>query len=202
MERGTIVLVQKDPQSHEVPIFDVAEGLKRPYSGKVEFMGRDWQAISEFEAARRRGLIGRVFEAMGWVSNLDVYENIVLAERHHTSRPESNILQEVNELMTTAGFDAIPACRPHLLRRDELRRAQWVRAFLGKPALVLLERPELDVYRDDRRRLVDLVCKSVGEGSAVVWLSPEPGVWHDDRLKEGRRYSVQGSRLIEGAEDA
>jgi phospholipid/cholesterol/gamma-HCH transport system ATP-binding protein len=194
---GELALVQRDARIHNSVLFDLVQGLRSPDRGQVEFRGRDWSSLSIFDAARQRGWIGRVFETIGWISNLDVHENIVLSQRHHTSRPDRDIMQEATALVRDAGFSEMPSCRPHLLRRDELMRAQWVRAFLGRPALVLLERPELDVHHDDLERLAQMIAAGRAGGTAVVWLSPSPALWQELDLEKTRRFDLRERRLIE-----
>ena len=47
--------------------------------------------MSAWQQGTMRGHIGRVFVTPGWVSNLTVRENILLAQRHHTQRPDGEI---------------------------------------------------------------------------------------------------------------
>ena len=198
---GDCVMVRQEAASQEAVLFDLAEGLRRPHDGCVRFLGRDWRRLSAFESARQRGRIGRVFETMGWVSNLNVYENIVLSQRHHTARGEDELREETEALVLRAGFAGIPHCRPHLLRRDELRRAQWVRAFLGEPALVLLERPQQDVKDDGAAVLWELIEETRARGGAVVWLGPEAGVRPAGDISGIRRYVIRDARLMHDGEE-
>ena len=195
-----LMLLRLDRQTEDVPFFDLAEGLERPDSGVVEFLGEDWQSLSAFDQARRRGRIGRVFEGQAWVSNLDVYENLVLAQRHHTARTESELREEAALLMREAGFATIPVGRTHLLRRHELQQAQWARAFMGRPALVLLDEAETDVPPDSVERLIAMVQERLAQGTAIIWSTTDARIWQHEALKGSRRFSLAAGRLagVEG----
>jgi len=180
---------------------DAAEGLVRPEAGTVRFEGENWEAMGADRAARCRSRIGRVFEAHGWVSNLDMDENITLPQRYHTARPLPEIEQDALALARSLGFADLPRVRPALLRRDELRRAEWVRAFLGSPSLVILEFPTRDVPADGLRRLADAVAAARARGAAVAWIDQEGSRNALKALAPTHLYTVAGAALSrEGGE--
>src|SRR3982750_465661 len=89
---GELGLVRLERGAVRLPLTDAAEGLAEQYDGTAAFLGRDWRMVSADDGAALRGRIGRVFDAFGavsagWVSHLDVDENVMLAQRHHTRRP-------------------------------------------------------------------------------------------------------------------
>jgi hypothetical protein len=66
---------------------------------------------------------------------------------------------------------------------------------MGRPALALLDQPELDVPPDGVLRLVAMVRVARESGTAVIWSTSDPAVWQHDILKGARRYSLVGGRL-------
>ena len=159
-----------------LPFADVAEGLVEPDAGRVAFLGEDWRMMPPNRSAERRGKIGRVFETHAWISNLDVDENITLAQRHHTARPEDEIVQEAEALVRQFGLGELPRVRPAVVRRSDLRRAEWARAFIGEPQLIILENPTKDVYVDALPGLVGAVKAARGRGAAVIWMTDDARV--------------------------
>src|SRR4051794_36602440 len=90
---GELALVRLERGAVRLPLADAAGGLAELHDGTVWFLGREWPSVPPVEAAALRGRIGRVFDAVGvgavgtgWVSNLDVDENVMLSQRHHTRR--------------------------------------------------------------------------------------------------------------------
>ena len=69
------------------------------------------------------------------------------------------------------GFASLPQTRPAHLRADERRRAEWVRAFMGTPPLIMLEEPMRGVYDQQQLALVGALDEVRYAGSAVLWLT-------------------------------
>src|SRR6266850_7792254 len=82
LNRGDLLLVRLERENERLPLADAAMGLASPRQGSVLFLGEDWREMSADSAAADRGRVGRLFEDEGWVSDLEVDENIMLAQRH------------------------------------------------------------------------------------------------------------------------
>ena len=148
LNRGELLLVRIERENERLPLADAAEGLAPLTEGSVRFLGEDWQRMSADHAAAQRGKIGRLFEDEGWISDLDVDENIILAQCHHTSRTENDIVDEALKLAHFFGLPGLPRGRPASMRRWDLRKAACIRAFLGQPSFIILEQ---SVHGDLRR---------------------------------------------------
>jgi len=195
LEAGDLALVSEERGRGETPLADVAQGLIAPVSGEVIFQGKDWRERSPGSAAAARGRIGRVFRRGGWVSNLNVDENITLPLRHHTGMPPEEIRRSAEETGKKFGLSPLPEERPALCSRSALKRAAWVRAFLGEPALIILEEPLRDAYSE----MLHLLMKGIGEailrGAAVLWISGGFPDFAGHRLAPLKRYRLKGPRL-------
>jgi ABC-type lipoprotein export system ATPase subunit len=173
LRRGDLLAIRVEEGLGRLPFADVAQGLVEPESGRVTFLGEDWRAMPPNRAAECRGKIGRVFETHAWISNLDVDENITLAQRHHTGRPDSEIAAEAGALAAQFGLSELPRGRPAVVRRADLRRAEWTRALLGEPQLIILENPTRDVSADALPGLVGAVKAARARGAAVIWMTDD-----------------------------
>lgn len=175
---GELALVRVPAEEAVTPLADLACGVLEPESGVVAFQGQDWRERSPDDAEIARATIGRVFERPGWISNLDLDENITLAGRYHGRKPDAELYAEAESLARALGQADLFRARPALIARNELRRSQWVRALLGEPALLLLERPARDVPSAWLRPLRQHVAHALARGAAVVWIAgddePDP----------------------------
>jgi ABC-type branched-subunit amino acid transport system ATPase component len=203
LNAGEIGLVEVEEGREQVPLADAAEGLVLADAGCVRFMGKPWSEMSAHRQADQRGRIRRVFQHYGWISNLDVMENICLAECHHTHRPEREIIEEARALALRIGVNEVPAVRPSRVHSLVLRKLEWVRALLGQPVMVILERPLLGAPRADAGLLIRAVIEEARRGAAVLWLTDEPVVCEYDGFERVKRFKMDGERLgVPAAEGA
>jgi phospholipid/cholesterol/gamma-HCH transport system ATP-binding protein len=201
---GTLVVVLLEKEQLHNPLADAAEGLVAPVQGTVTFLGEDWQTMTPDRAAAQRGRIGRVFEGDGWLSDLDVGQDIMLAQQHHTRRPVREIKQEATQLCRVFGLPGLPHGRASNARRQDLQKAACVRAFLGSPILILLEDPTAGIYTDVIGSLIDMVHEARQRGAAVLWTTNELQVWNHPELGVTARWRMLGAPLcvIEEAKEA
>ena len=196
LRRGELLAIRIEEGLARLPFADVAQGLVDSGSGRVAFLGEDWRAMSPDRSAERRGKIGRVFEAHAWISNLDVDENIMLAQLHHTGRPESEIAAEAAALVAQFGLGELPRVRPAVVRRADLRRAEWARAFIGEPQLIILENPTKDVYMDALPGLVGAVTAARGRGAAVIWMTDDVRALSKVLPEATHKFEFRGAGLV------
>src|SRR5688500_17693720 len=120
---GELALVRLERGHPRLPLADAAEGLVEPAEGSASFLGKDWRSVSPDESSALRGRIGRVFDGQAWVSNLDVDENVVLAQHHHTRRKPAEVADEAAKLARQFGLPGLPSGRPTFTRAPDLQRA-------------------------------------------------------------------------------
>ena len=192
-ELGVILLEREHPR---LPLADLACGLADPSSGEVLFQGLPWNSYPPARAAKLRGLIGRVFDDGGWVNSLKVDQNVTLVQRHHTSRPVQEIEDEAAGLARAMGLPGLPRGQPWQGRRHDLRRAACVRALLGQPILLLLERPTSGGLTDLFSALVNQLRAARARGAAVLWMTDDPREWADVGLRPTFRGRMVGPQIM------
>ena len=173
LKAGHITAVRAGAELEYRGVLDLALGLEEPLSGRVLYKGRDWRMMNAFEEAACRGETGAVFEAPGWISSLSVIRNVTLRVRHHTKRPDDDILREVDELAGIAGVrNSIDlALRPHVIQSRRLRCYEWIRACMGHPSAVIMAFPERGASSSAIDGLVRLLTHTAEHGSAVMLIS-------------------------------
>lgn len=196
LRAGEVATVQVEEGRENVPLADTAEGLIVADEGRVTFLGEAWESMSAHRQANRRGLVRRVFHHYGWVSNLSILDNICLAEFHHTHRRSGEVIEEAQALARRFGLDGIADARPSRVSGLVLRKLEWVRALLGRPALVLLERPLFGAPRADAPLLIAAVAEEARRGAAVLWLTDEPRVCGCRDFESCKRFRMEGERLL------
>jgi len=192
---GELILVETERDQPRFLLSDAAEGLVEPDRGRVIFEGEDWLKMDPDRAAEARGRIGRVFKPAGWISNLNVDENITLAQRHHSRRPEAEIFEEADRLARGLGLAEVPKLRPALLTAVQRGISETIRAFVGQPRLIILESPMEGAPADMLLYLVKTVEAARGRGSAVLWISSDPRILRPGATAPTRRLHLRNARL-------
>lgn len=196
LTRGCLLLVKLETGNEYLPLADAAEGLITPDTGFIHWQGREWNKLEPREELYTRSQIGRVFEKDGWLSNLNVIENVTLSQRHHTNRPENDIIAEADLLARYFGLSETPRRRPVFVPKRELRIAEWIRAFMAAPLLLLLERPEAGVPDDNLPKLIDAVQTALRRGAAVIWQTDRNTVWSASIWTNEIRYRMQDAEML------
>lgn len=193
--KGDLLLVRIERENERLPLADASQGLLRADRGTVTFLDGDWVKLSTDEAAAQRAKIGRLFDDEGWISDLNVDENILLGQLHHTQRTESEIMDEALKFARVFGLPGLPRGRPEKTRRWDLRKAACVRAFLGRPALIILEQPVRGVYADFIAPLLDAVRSARRRAAAVLWTVTDPQIWNHAAHHATATARMRGSEL-------
>ncbi len=177
------------------------QGLHRPLQGEVRFQAQDWLGDDYDRHFSMRNRIGRVFEDQAWIENINVAANVTLASRHH-GVTKQEVIADVRHWGADFGVAELIQERPAFVHPSLLQRHQWVRAFLGKPVLLLLERPLKSASTAEASMLLRAVNSIRKEGTAVVWFTSsiddlakilEPPISHYE-IKDGELLPIEGGK--------
>lgn len=193
---GDLVLVEPGDEPHERTLADSARGLLEPRQGMVRFLGRAWGELPVDQANALRGRIGQTFRRGGWVPYLPVVDNILLAQLHHTRRLAADLRDEASRLAIHFGLPGLPVGRPGESPTEELDRAGYVRAFLGAPALIVLESPATRLPAELLAPLVNAMRRARDRGAAVLWFVTDPALRDDPTLPATRRLRLAGDAFV------
>jgi len=195
LRRGELALVQLEAGHLRTPLADAAQGLVEPLQGSVHFLGASWVQMSLAAKSAARAKIGRVFEEPGWIAELSMDENIVLAQQHHSRRSLASIRDEAAELARRFSLPGLPLGKPSEMRAPDLRRSACVRAFLGEPQLLILERPSAGIYPVIMPALMASVRAARERGAAVLWTTDNAEELRDPGIKPTMCCSMAGSQM-------
>ncbi|ACN15538.1 ABC-type transport system involved in resitance to organic solvents, ATP-binding protein [Desulforapulum autotrophicum HRM2] len=195
LKNGDLAIVLLEKEHICLPLADLAAGIVTPDKGEVRFQGSDWKKISPDAAAIKRGSIGRVFEGNPWLDDLEVHQNIMLSQLHHTRRPFDEIARQAAELSRVFGLPGLPFHLPSTFRGKDLARCACVRAFMGNPKLVVLERPTHGVYPEILPSLLNVLRVVRSQGAAVLWLTDNTAVWNNPGVRPTLKAQMYGARV-------
>ncbi|MBK8175079.1 MAG: organic solvent ABC transporter ATP-binding protein [Rhodospirillales bacterium] len=188
---GSLLLIDVSDWRQAATLIDLATGLAAPLGGSVSFLGRNWAALPPSHADAMRGRIGHVLRHGNWIENLPVFDNILLAHRYHTRRPIAELKADAVDLAVRFGLPGIPVGLPTQVDASDRQRAACVRAFLGRPALVILEEPTLGLGESVIEPLVNVIRRARDRDAAVLWFTEDRAVWADDSVPATERYRLR-----------
>jgi phospholipid/cholesterol/gamma-HCH transport system ATP-binding protein len=191
---GELVLIQANDPDQIRGFTDLCCGLLPARDGQVRVLGRDLAALAPEDLRSLRGRIGIVSLEGGWAPHLSVAESILMPALFHRLAPYADLRERAAELCRRFGLPGLPLERPERLTASDLARAACARAFLGRPALLLLESPlRGDSVPDLRPPLLDALANA--RETACLWLTMSLGVWSDRAMPAQRRYRLGASGL-------
>jgi len=190
-----VTFVRLEPGREALPLVDAALGLLPPTAGEVRYDDRSWDAWPPAEQISRRGRCGRVFHGEAWVGNLNLRDNVLLSSRHHTKLPESELAAAAGHWAERFGLREIPYERPSLVSAADRRLCEWVRAFIHKPDLLLLENPTHGVPRRAVPGLLAAISEATTRGTAVLCLTNDTDVWSSRQFPAAQYYAVRDEYL-------
>jgi phospholipid/cholesterol/gamma-HCH transport system ATP-binding protein len=180
LSEGDFAVIEVPGSRRGAAFADLCSGLAPLSAGRVRFLGRDWHRTPRRHADALRGRIGRLFHLPLHSDTQDVANRLLLAQLHHSLKPEATLRAEGAKLAQRFGLPGLPAGPARHLTDLDLLRAACVRAFLGQPRLVILELPGSAQQDDLLPTLLELGAEARGQGVTIMWLAG-PGPATRDR---------------------
>jgi len=194
---GDLFLIRLQRSEQTSTFADACAGIVQPLRGAVYFLGRNWQKLRPDLANALRGRIGSVFTTANWINHLSMMENILLPQLYHTHRSAGRIRDEAGEMAERFGLPGVPLGLPGDFSPVDLQRAACVRAFLGRPLLLLLQEPTTDMASEILPPLIQAIRDARNLGAAVIWLTRENVIWNDASIPATHRYRLVAGKLME-----
>lgn len=146
----SVVLIGRSGQGKSVTLRNIL-GLIQPDSGEVFLDGDNVTRMNDSQLREMRKKVGMLFQNAALWDSMNVYENIALALRHHTSKSESEIQQIVYESLDAVGLhdasrkgqsaEEISKRMPSDLSGGMRKRVGLARALATKPRYMLYDEP-------------------------------------------------------------
>jgi phospholipid/cholesterol/gamma-HCH transport system ATP-binding protein len=168
---GDFALIEVPGSQRGAAFADLCSGLVPLASGTVRFLGRNWHDTPRQHSDALRSHIGRLFHRPLRANTPDVANRVILARLHHTRTAEAVLRAEAVQLALRFGLPGLPAGPARRLTEADLLRAACVRAFLGRPRLVILELPATVQQDDLLHALLEVGAEARGQGLTVIWLA-------------------------------
>ena len=189
VKQGEFVVIRGPSGCGKTTLLLTAGGMLRPTLGRVALDGRDLYALSGRERAGLRArMIGFVFQMFHLVPYLNVMENILLAARPESGKPDR---ERAETLLAELNLGPRAHHKPADLSTGERQRTAIARALLNQPKLILADEPTGNLDPDNARAVLQHLGKFHRTGGTVILVTH--GSFADasaDRLVEMRSGSI------------
>ncbi|MCB1784620.1 MAG: hypothetical protein H6953_09420 [Chromatiaceae bacterium] len=163
--------------------------------GTVRYLGQAWHDLDHDASLRLRRGIGRVRGDGNWNETRPVIDSVLLPARHNGVVEDRVLREQAGKLAQRFGLPGLPTELPARCLVSDLERAACVRAFLGRPVLVILEHPMQFEDSAMLAPLIEAIQQVRRRGGAVLWFTEHRQLAADRGIPADRRHHVVGSQL-------
>ena len=192
VQRAEFLVITGRSGSGKTTLLNLAAGLTRPSSGRVEFDGVDLWQLPDRERSRWRGqTIGFVFQFPSLLPSLTVMENVALPATFAIPNGKANGgNQRAAELLEMVGLTDKIDMYPRQLSAGQQQRVVIARSLLNQPQLLLADEPTSDLDEQTELEIMDLF-QSVHRSTGVTIML----VTHTSQLV---RYGTRSIQMAAG----
>jgi phospholipid/cholesterol/gamma-HCH transport system ATP-binding protein len=178
---GDCILIEVTDLRRAGALADLCSGLLPLAEGEVRFLGIDWTTVNDARVGALRGRIGRVQQRGAWNGLRGTEIDILLPRLHHTNETAASLSEAALHLARRFGLPGLPVGPPRQIADADLARAACVRAFLGRPDLLLLEDPVNPADAALLPPLLRALTQARDAGAAAICFTRHRALWHDVR---------------------
>jgi lipoprotein-releasing system ATP-binding protein len=144
--------------------------LDLPTSGEVLIQGQATHAMTEDERAQvRLSTLGFVFQFHFLLPEFSIVDNVMLPMRALGSRPEEEMRERAQALLSSLGLADHLDKRPDQLSGGQRQRVAVARALANEPAVILADEPTGSLDSKSSEQVFDLLRHIVeDQGKTVV----------------------------------
>lgn len=169
---------------------------RRPTRGLVTMFGQNINDLDRRKLTPIRQRIGVVFQDFRLMNHLSTFDNVALPLRI-LGRPETEIQNNVNELLEWVGLGGKTNVLPPTMSGGEQQRIAIARAVIARPRLLLADEPTGNLDDEIGFRLMNLFDQLNRMGTTIVIATHNQAVidklGHPRMVLDGGRLHIESS---------
>lgn len=177
MPEGNFCAVLAETDFDKNLILRALTGLTRLDSGRVFIFGKEISSITYAELGEVRKKMGVVLNSGGLVSNLKVWENLMLPLAYHASISYNDMEEKMMNVLNNLGYNDDLNMLPGPLPTYKKKLLGLARAILTEPELIIYDSVFDGLSADIRSRVLEVVNAFHEEkkGRASLFLATSEG---------------------------
>lgn len=189
--QGEFVSIIGTSGSGKSTLLNMLGGLDTPTSGSVTIRGKEIEKMNDEQLAifRRRN-IGFIFQDYNLVSNLCVYDNIVLPIQLDDSRVDDKYVKDICRMLHME--DQLEKS-PKKLSGGQKQRVAIARALAIRPAIILADEPTGSLDSRNRWDVFGLLKRASKEYEQTIVM-----ITHDQELamNTDKMYRIEDGQIV------
>jgi putative ABC transport system ATP-binding protein len=144
--------------------------LDAPSSGTYKINGTDVSSLSRDERAKIRSKqIGFVFQSFNLISDLTIFENVMLPLTYQSGLTKQVVEAKVNDVLEKVEMSHRKDHYPSQLSGGQQQRVAVARALVNDPAIILADEPTGNLDSKNAEAVLTLLDKLHQNGSTILY---------------------------------
>ena len=190
---GDFTVIMGASGSGKSTLLYALSGMDRATAGEVIYDGRNIVKVKEKELAKLRYTdFGFIFQQMHLVSNLTLFENVVVPGYLNKSRSAAEVRKRADKLFEQMSVSHIKDHLPTQVSGGEQQRCAVARAVINSPKVLFADEPTGALNRKNTTDVLDLLTQLNKDGQSVLMVT------HDMRaaLRANRILYIEDGKII------
>lgn len=190
---GDFTVIMGASGSGKSTLLYALSGMDRATAGQVLYGGADLVTMSEKKLAGLRcGDFGFVFQQMHLVSNLSLFENVVVSGYLNKENSAAGVRAHAEELLEKMGISHIKTHLPSQVSGGEQQRCAIARAVINSPKVLFADEPTGALNRRNTTEVLNLLTELNLAGQSILMVT------HDMRaaLRATRLLYLEDGKMI------
>lgn len=159
IHRHKITTIVGQSGSGKSVLMKTIEGLIIPESGKILIDEIDMFSLNRKKLKQARRKIAMLFQGAALLDSLNVFQNVALPLKEHTSLTDEEIFKAVDEKLNMVGLENIMEKMPSELSGGMKKRVALARATILKPDYIIYDEPTTGLDPIIAQEITNLILK-------------------------------------------
>ena len=167
--------------------------VDKPATGNLYLLGKNINKLSRSELSSIHNEIGIVFQENYFVNQFDLKTNIIFPLILKNEK-KNDIEQALKELLPWLSLERVIKEKVYNLSIAELKLAQFARAIIGRPRILLLDNFFKDVDKVIQKKINYLILALKKIGTTVIFFEES---LDDSLINFNKKYEIYNKNLEE-----
>ena len=190
---GSIISVDGKHSEGKTRLLNIIGLLEKPYTGNLYLLGKNIQRLNENELSDIHREIGIVFQENKFVDNFNLRLNIIFPLILKKEKAK-DIDLALMELLPWLSLEKKVNKSIKQLSNAELRLAQFARAIIGRPRILLLDNFFTDIEERVQKKINYLLLALNKIGTTIIIFGKVP---KNNEINYNKKFSIANKNLIE-----